>query len=218
MSGIVSARLGGICAVLFVVLMVVGVTLGFDQPDNDAADQEWIDYVNDDGKLVMNLIGGYLLVIAGVLFLVFLVAMYQRMRAAESSDSGLPLVMLVTGVGWALGLMIGAIIIEVIPGGTKLGSATPATPETARWLPQIGFAVILVAGALCAAAMSAVMSGLILRTKAMPVWLAYFGFLAALAMLFAATFFPVIIFALWVLVLGIVMATSAEPEERAVTA
>jgi hypothetical protein len=218
LSATISARLGGICAALFVILIVVGVTLGFDQPDNDAADQEWIDYVQDDGNLIRNLIGGYLLVIAGILFLVFLVAMYQRMRAAETSDSGLPLVTLVTGVGWAIALMIGAIIIEVIPGGTKLGSATPATPETARWLPQIGFAVILVAGGLSASAMSAVTSGLILRTKILPAWLAYFGFLAALAMVFAATFFPVIIFVLWILAVGIAMAVSAEPENAAATA
>lgn len=217
MSGI-STRLGGICATLFVILMAVGVTLGFDQPDNDAPDQEWINYVKDDGNLVRNLIGGYLLVIAGILFLVFLVAIYRRMRSAEGGDSGLPLVMLVTGIGWAMGLMIGAIIIEVIPGGTKLGSATPATPETARWLPQIGFGVILVAGGLCASLMSAVMSSLILRTKVLPVWLAYFGFLAAVAMLFAVLFVPVIIFLLWMLTMGIVMAASSEPARGAATA
>jgi len=217
MSGI-STRLGGICAALFVILLVVGVTLGFDQPDNDAPDQQWIDYVQDDSKLVMNLVGGYLMVIAGILFLVFLVAIYQRIRAAEGNESGLPLLMLATGFGWAMALMIGAIIIEVIPGGTKLGSSTPATPETARWLPQIGFGVILVVGGLCASLMSALLSVLILRTNVLPVWLAYFGFLAALAMLFAATFFPVVIFALWMLVLGIVMAASEESTGAAVTA
>jgi hypothetical protein len=194
------------------------VTLGFDQPDNDAPDQEWIDYVQDDGKLVANLIGGYLLVIAGILFLVFLVAIYRRIRAAESDDSGLPLVMLVTGIGWAMGLTFGGIIAEVIPGGIKLGSATPATPEVARWLPQIGFGVILVAGGLCAALMSAVMSALILRTKVLPAWLAYFGFVAALAMVFAAMFLPAIIFVLWMFAMGIVLATSAEHTEGAATA
>lgn len=214
----ISGRLGGICAVLFVILMVVGVTLGFDQPDNDAPDQEWIDYVQDDGKLVMNLIGGYLLIIAGIFFLVFLVGIYRRIRAREANDTGFPLLMLATGMGWAIALMVGGIIVEVIPGGIKLGSATPATPETARWLPQIGFGVILVAGGLSAAAMSAVLSYLILQTKVLPVWLAYFGFVAALAMVIAAAFIPVIVFALWMLVLGIVLATSAEQESGAATA
>jgi len=204
--------------VLFVALLAVGVTLGFDQPDNDAPDEKWIDYLQDDTKLVTNLIGGYLLVIAGVLFLVFLVAMYRRIRSAEASDSGLPLLMLATGIGWAMGLMVGGIIIEAIPGGIKLGSATPATPDTARWLPQIGFGVVLVAGGLCAALMSTVLSALILRTGVLPAWLAYFGFVAALAMVFAAIFFPVIIFALWILVMGIVLATSTEPSEGATTA
>ena len=214
MSGI-STRLGGICATLFVILMVVGSTLAFDSPDNDAPDQEWIDYLNDDTNLVTNLIGGYLIVIAGILFLVFLVAVYQRIRSAEDADSGWPLVMLVTGVSWAIALMIGAIIVQVIPGGIKLGSSTPATPEIARWLPQIGFGVMLVAGGLCAALMSAVMSALILRTKVLPAWVAYFGFLAALAMVVAATFLPVIIFVAWILVMGIVMIVSAESSTSA---
>ena len=185
----ISGRLGGICAVLFVILMAVGVTLGFDQPDNDAPDQEWIDYVGDDGKLVMNLIGGYLLIIAGVLFMVFLVGMYRRIRAAEANDTGFPLLMLATG--------------------------TPivAPPESAHQRTTI-----LVAGGLSAAAMSAVLSYLILQTKVLPVWLAYFGFVAALAMVIAAAFIPVIVFALWMLVLGIVLATSGEQERRAATA
>jgi hypothetical protein len=210
MAGL-SMRLGGICAVLFVICMVVGITLGFDQPDNDAPDQEWIDYVSDDGKLVANIIGGYLMVIAGILFLAFLVAMYQCLRSADSGDGSVPLLMLVTGIGWAVALMAGSIMIEAIPGGIKLGSATPATPEVARWLPQVGFGVMLVAGGLCAALSSAVMSTLILRTGILPQWLGYFGFLAALAMVFAAIFLPMIIFGLWMLVMGIVLMTSAEP-------
>ncbi len=218
MSGIISARLGGICAVLFVVFLFVGATLGLDSPDNDAPDQEWIDYVNDDSKLVMNIVGGYLMVIAGILFLVFLVAMYRRLRSAEDADTGLPLIMLISGTAWAIALMIGAIIIQTVPGGIKLGTATPASAETARWMPQAGFAVMLVVGGLCAALMSAVMSVLIIRTKALPAWLAYLGFVAALAMLAAAIFLPVILFVLWVLVLGIVMTVAGEPAREAAPA
>jgi len=213
----ISSRLGGVCAVLFVALLAVGVTLGFDQPDNDAPDEKWINYMNDDAKLVTNLIGGYLLVAAGIVFLLFLVAMYRRMRSAESNDTGWPMVMLVTGVGWAIGLMVGGIIVEIIPGGIKLGSATPATADTARWLPQIGFGVILVAGGLSAAVMSAVMSLLILQTRVLPAWLGYLGFLAALALLAAASFIPVIIFVLWMLIVGVMMFVRAEPSEGAAT-
>jgi hypothetical protein len=154
------------------------------------------------------------MVIAGIFFLVFLVAMYRRLRAADDTDSGLPMVMLVSGIAWSIALMAGAIIIQTVPGGIKLGSATPATVETARWMPQVGFAVMLVVGGLCAALMSAVMSVLILQTKALPAWVAYFGFLAVLAVLIAAVFVPMIIFLLWMLVLGIVMIVTAGPESE----
>lgn len=212
-----TGRLAGICAVLFVVMMVVGVFLGFDSPDSDAPDQEWIDYMKDDNNLVRNLIGGYLLVIAGIMFLILLVAMYQRIRRAEG-DGGWSMVMLVTGIGWTMGLIIGAILIQTIPGGIKFGNTPEPGAELARWLAQLGFGVILVAGGLCAALMSAVMSTLILRTKVLPPWLGYFGFLAALAMLFAAFFLPVIIFLLWTLAIGIVLIMSTESEGSTATA
>ena len=142
-----TGRFGGICAILFVVLMVVGGALGFDSPDNDAPDQEWIDYLNDDAHLVWNLVGGYLMVIAGILFLVFLVSMYQRMRSAEGGDGSMSLLMLVTGIGWAICLMAGVIRSRPSP-RDQAGQRYTSTPEVARWLPQIGFAVMLVAGGL----------------------------------------------------------------------
>jgi hypothetical protein len=206
-----TTRLAGICAALFVILMVVGLTLATDSPDTDAPDQEWLDYVRDDGNLIRNIIGAYLMVIAAVLFLVFLAAMYRRLRPAEGGDGLWSLVMLVTGVAWASALAAGAILNVTTAGAIEFGQAPEPTVETARWFSQLGFGVFLVGGGLCVAASAAALSTLILQTKALPAWVGYFGYLAALAMVFAAFFIPLIIFGLWMLVLGIVLVTMSEP-------
>jgi hypothetical protein len=75
----------------------------------------------------------------------------------------------------------------------------------ARWLPQLGFGVILLAGGLSVALSLVVMNTLILRTGVLPPWIAYFGYLAALAMLIAAIFIPMFVFLLYMLVLGVVL-------------
>ncbi|MEO8457230.1 MAG: DUF4386 family protein [Chloroflexota bacterium] len=203
MNGL-SSRIAGMSAILFVVAMVVGVNLAFDSPDTDATDSEWTAWVKDGGNLVRNIIGGYTMVVAAILFIIFIVAMYQRFRANDG-DGGWATVMLATGLGWASALAIGAILIETIPGTIKFGQGPEPTAETARWVTQTGFGVMLVAGGLCAGAAAAIMSALILRTKALPAWLGYFGFLGAIGMFAAAFFLPMIIFGLWMLAMGVVL-------------
>jgi hypothetical protein len=200
----ITSRLTGLTALLFPILLFIGTFFAFDQPDNDAPDQEWIDYVNDDGKLVGNLIGGYFLIVAAIVFLVFAVTMYQRLRSANA-DATWSMIALAGGLAFSICLMIGAIPVIAIAGGQKLGSATPTGPELARWLPQVGFGIILLAGGLSAALMVAVTSYLGLRTRALPSWLAYLGFVTALALLAAGAFIPMIVFVVYMLVLGIVL-------------
>lgn len=210
-----SARVAGIFAILFVVLMVVGSFIGFNTPGGEDPDQDWLDYFEDDEKMVMAIVSAYLIVLAAIAFLVFAVAMYQRFRAAEEGNSGLPLLMLVMSVGWAVPLAIGGLLTAAIAGGIKLGGASDPSPDVARWIDQLGFGIMLVAGGLSAAAMAAVTGILIMRTKALPAWLGYFAFVAALAMCAAAIFIPMIIFALWMLVMGIVLVSRAGEGDRA---
>lgn len=211
-----TSRLAGIGAVLFVILLVAGVFIGINTPDSNAPDAEWVDYVHDNDKLVTTIIGAYLMVIAGVMFLVFLASMFTRLRAAEP-DSPLPLIFLLTGTAWSIAQMTGGLLTAVVAGGIKFGDAVEPSGEIARWMEQIGFGIWLIVGGLSAALMAAVLSFLVLRARLLPAWLAYFGFLAAIAMLAAAFFIPMIVFVLWMLVMGIVLITRGD-EPAAATA
>ena len=211
----ISARLSGFTAALFAIVVAIGGALAFDLPDSDAPDQKWIDYVNDDGHLIRNLVGGYMLVIAALLFLVFAVSMYRRFRDNASVDATWSMVMLISGITFSASLMIGAVLCVIVAGGQELGSSTPPTAETARWLPQTGFGVILLAGGLSAAMSVGILNALILQTKVLPAWIAYFGFLATLGLIAAALFLPMFIFVIWMLVLGIVLLMRSESQATA---
>jgi hypothetical protein len=58
--------------------------------------------------------------------------------------------------------------------------------------------------------MSLILGVLITRTKTLPAWLGYLGFLAALAMIGAVIFIPMVVFVLWMLVMGVVLAMKAD--------
>src|SRR5262249_50704680 len=171
-----TSRVGGVCAALFAVLFVIGIALLTDSPDSDAPDADYTKYVNDGSNLVRNLIGAYLVIAALLLFLVFLAAIYRRLRDAEGDDGLWSLVVLVSGlvfVGMAMG---GSVLLASVAGAIKLGSTPEPSPEIARFLPQAGFGFLLAGGGLAAALMSAAVGYLIVRTQTLPIWLGYASF------------------------------------------
>jgi len=216
--GGLTARVGGICAALFAVLFIIGMVLLTDSPDSDAPDADYTKYVNDSGNLVRNIIGAYVVIAALLVFLIFLAAIYRRLRSAEGEDGVWSLIVLVSGIIFVAMAMGGAILLASIAGAIKFGSTPAPSAELARFLPQAGFGFLLLCGGLSAALMSAVISFLILRTRTLPVWLGYTGFIAAVAMAFAVIFIPAVLFVLWMLALGVVMIITSEPERASATA
>ena len=209
--GGLTTRVGGICAALFAVLFAIGMVLLTDSPDSDAPDADYTKYVNDSGNLVRNIIGAYFVIVAVLVFLIFLAAIYRRLRNAEGEDGVWSLVVLVTGIVFVAMVMGGTVLLVSVAGAIKFGSTPEPSPEIARFLPQAGFGLLLLCGGLSAALMSSVISFLILRTGTLPVWLGYTGFIAALAMVFAFIFIPAVLFVLWMLAFGIVMIMRSEP-------
>jgi uncharacterized membrane protein YhaH (DUF805 family) len=213
-----TTQIGGVCAAIFAILFAIGIFLLSDSPDSDGPNEDYTKYVNDSGNLVENIIGAYIVVIAALVFLIFLAAIYRRLRSAEGEDGLWSLVVLVSGTIFVAMAMAGTILIVAIAGAIKFGSTPEPPPEFARYLPQAGFGLLLLAGGLAAALMTAVISGLIVQTRTLPVWVGYTGFLAALAMVFAVIFVPAILFVLWMLALGIAMMMTSEPQRASAAA
>ena len=74
----------------------------------------------------------------------------------------------------------------------------------------LGFGTLLIVGGLAAAAMIAAISVHWMRTKEMPTWVPWLGYVCALVLLFAIVFLPMAALPLWAVVVGIVMLTRGE--------
>ena len=75
-------RWGPIAGIVFAVLFVVGLSL-INIPSGDDSAQEITDFYNDSGDRAQLIIGGYLLILAGVFFFWFLASLRTRLIAAE---------------------------------------------------------------------------------------------------------------------------------------
>ena len=119
--------------------------------------------------------------------------------------------LLFVGALWA-----GAAALAAIPAAQVFGS-TPhlQTADLGRFLPAIGYVAILLFGAFGAIAMIDSTAIVIMRTGALPKWLAWLGFVAAVVLLFGVLFLPMIALPIWLIAASVVLfrlpSLGAEP-------
>jgi hypothetical protein len=102
-------------------------------------------------------------------------------------------------------VLVSALIRAAIPGAKLFGNTPVPTGDFARQFDQIGFALLLVAGALSAGAFTGFASFAARRREILPGWLTMAGYVVAALQLVAGLFFPFVLFVLWVLVISIVL-------------
>jgi hypothetical protein len=198
---------GPIAGVIFAVLMVAGVLLmNSSTPADDDPDDEFIQFYDDSGNRLEQIVAAYLLAGAGVAFLWFLNHLRRRLTMAPGNDwlGGLTAG---SGVVFVAMLYAAATTWVVISGSLEFGSTEldQIDPSLMRIIPQLGFGLLLIFGGISAATCIAAASWAILRTAALPAWLGWLGLLAAVALLFAVIFLPLIALPIWVLAASVAL-------------
>jgi hypothetical protein len=188
--------------IVFVVLFVAGFMV-FTTPDDNKDTAKWAKWWNDSGHRAGAVIGAYLMVLAVLAFVWFMRSLQRRVGGAGSIQGGM---MVTFGSIFVVLVLVSALTRASIPGGKVFGD-TPIPPgaDLSRQLDNLGFALMLVAGAISAGAFLAVASYLARASGALPGWLAIAGFVIAVLQLAAGFFFPFVLFVLWVLVASIVL-------------
>jgi hypothetical protein len=102
-------------------------------------------------------------------------------------------------------VLVSTMVRATIPGSKQFGDTPVPAGEFSRQFDQIGFALLLVAGALSAGAFLAVASFYARQNATLPGWLTMAGYVVAVLQLVGAFFFPFVLFPLWVLVSSIVL-------------
>jgi hypothetical protein len=170
-------QLGAATGIVFVVLLAISAFGTPTPPDLDVAPVRSAQWFKDhqDGIRTVTFIG----MIAGFLFLWFLGSLRSFLRIAEGGTGRLSSVAFGGGVATAALAAVGSTCLTV-------GALRPATsPHILQTLADFNFYVLAVGGFTLAAYLAAG-SVVILRTRALPIWLGWFGLLAALAQLLTA--------------------------------
>jgi hypothetical protein len=195
-----------ICAVAFGVLYVVAMLMiGMANDTSDKTpDQIMKDF--DDNKSVA-LVGGYLLVIVGLLFLPLAWTAIQRVRPGLSAMT--EQLAKWTALLFTAMVAVGGMVLASIAGAVIAGSEDNPPADIIRFIPQIGYGISLVAGALAVAVFLALVSRAGQVSKAVPAWFCWLGYVAAVAMLFGALFLPMVLLPIWAFAAALVLKDTA---------
>jgi hypothetical protein len=195
----------------FVVLFAVGLMVATGQLPNTsglhtqaAVDAKVFHTYDKAGTRAAIIVGGYLIVLAGLVLIWFLSGLRSRLRRGGESETVSGLVFTFGAIA-AVMIMAGGGIFATIAGDLSFGNE-PAihTADVARLLPEIGFPLVMIGGMLALGAVIAITSVAALRNGVLPRWLAYAGWLAVVGAALAVVFLPMVLVALWILAVSII--------------
>jgi hypothetical protein len=210
MNGTQLARWAPIGGIIFVVLIVIGTVLVGDHPDPDATPEEITDYLGDSGAHTRNIIGAYLWVLAGIGFLWFLTGLRSVLRTAEGAEGTLSNLGFGAGVVFTALLMAAGPAIAAVAAAIEFRDAPVTDPDFIRVLPQMGYGILLLGGGFTAIVLLLTTSAITLQTGVFPQWLAWLGIVAAIVLLFAIIFLPMVALLIWVLAVSVVLLMQRE--------
>ena len=206
-------RTSGIAGIVFVVLAFVSRVVPGNVPDPDSRDaiakfaKFYADSSHNDNAVI-----GFVLGVVGLFaFAWFLGGLWSSLRNAEGAATTPTIIVAVGGAAFvALGMTYHAFADGV---GVTLHFSKGYTisqgfdPGTAILFTSVAQGIFL-ASMLAVGATTAAAGAVILRTRALPVWLAWVGLVIAalcLATIPPLTFIAAILLAVWVLVISVLM-------------
>ena len=205
-----AARLGGISGILYVVLFIPAYIVGYpDALTSASSAQEVFDYF-DVGQSTFLFFNGTLSIFAVFFLLWFLGMLHGLLRRAEGEGVGLSSVALVGGAMFAIMSCVGVAVEISLPAtlGRFVNFQEDAqlvflTLALSSWLYhfcQIGTSVLVAAT-----------SFIVLRTGALPDWMAWAGFVVALLALlhFLLPLPAALAGLLWIAVVSVLMLTGS---------
>jgi hypothetical protein len=182
-------RWGLLSGLLSVVCLVVGTLMVLSQPQDKDSDAKIVAYFTDHSHRVKGMVGFFLFLAGILLLLAFLVALRDRLVAADGQ------------VGGATALAFGAGLVTV---GLTATSRFHVEPNTFRqfadtayaaWVSSVMVAALVVWGA----------SAVALRTGLLPAWWGRLGIAIGIAQLFAFLFFPFFAWLVWIVVTSLLL-------------
>lgn len=192
-------------AIGFAVLFVAGLFLSGTDTKGKTA-EEVVKTFRDDKSL--NIVAGYLLVLAGLAFLPVAWAILERVSAGLSPMGG-------QLARWSAQLFVAMVLVAgmlfaSLAAAVSFGAEEDPPADLIRFVPQIGYAILLAAGALSAGLFLALVSRAGQRSGAVPRWFWILGYIAAVAMLAGVIFLPMVLVPIWAISAGLMLRKPAD--------
>jgi hypothetical protein len=217
----VKQRWTALSGIVFVVLMLTGAFFVIDVPAPDASTQEIAGYLADSGNHTRNIVGAYMWVLGGLAFLGFVAGLRAVLRRAEGDPGMLSSLVFGAGVVFTAVWSVSAVALAAVAYSVGLADAPVSDPDLVRVLPQLGSLLLLLGGGFAGILLVLATSMLTFRTRVLQRWLAWFGILVAIALVFDVTYMNILPLVAWVLFASIALlmrrdetATAAAPESR----
>jgi hypothetical protein len=203
-------RLAPWAGIAFAVLISAGAILVSDTPESSDK-QAWLEFYEDSGNRVSQIIGGYLGIISAFVFLWFSHAIVSRLAAKRDNGDVLTGLARSAATLFAAMLMLAMLVTIAVSAAIEIGDvAEPETGDFGIQFESLAFGILLVASCLCASMFIAAVTELARQEKAWPQWLIWLSYAAAVLLLFGLLFFPVILIPLWTLIVAVVLIVRPE--------
>jgi hypothetical protein len=200
-------RWGGIAAIVFAVLFVVGFLFVSDTPEGDESNLEWLRYYADSDNRRMIIIGAIVLALAAVAFLVFLGVLRESLRNAGAGLEWIGTTAFASGLLFVAMLAVATLGTASVSASVEFGDAPVVRDaDVLRTFESLGIGALVLFGAAAAGLLIITTSVVAGRAALLPRWLVVAGYIAGVIVLLGGLFFiPLVLFVLWMLVVGIVM-------------
>ncbi|HUG66006.1 MAG TPA: hypothetical protein VMK83_12370 [Gaiellaceae bacterium] len=199
-----NGRLGGSAGIAFALLYFLALFGVLNLPEGVDSDAEVVRLVAGDDERTRAILGVLLLGASGLSFLVFLAALITRLRSA--GGGALTILAGAAGTVFVTMLFVATACFGVLPLATSLDEL-PDEPsaELARVLTQLGFVALLLLGLSAAGTFVLAASVAGHRSRALPRWLVWTGFVIGPLLFFGAFWIPQLLLLVWAAVAGVAL-------------
>jgi hypothetical protein len=195
---------------LAVACSLVGVMFALDQPQAKDSNAKIVAYFANHSHRVQGVVG-FFVFLAGILFLLaFLVALRERLLAAEGQPGRFSALAFGAGIA-SLPLWAVSMLLANAPSfAASESSAFRLDPNTFRLLADTAY-FAWVAAVVVSAVVVWAASAVALRTSILPRWYGRLGILAGVVQLFGLFLFPFFVWWLWIIVTAILLVRRPPP-------
>jgi hypothetical protein len=199
-------RWAAVSGIVFVVLMLVGASFIIDLPKPNAPAQEIAAYLADPANQMRNVIGAYMWVVGGLAFLGFVGGLRAVLRQAEGGPGTLSNLVFGAGVVFTAVWSVSAATLAAVAFSVGFSGAPLSDPDLVRVLPQLGSLLLLLGGGFAGIFLLMATSLIIVRTRVLPGWLAWFGLLIAITLVVPVwTYMNIVPLLVWVASASVVL-------------